>query len=253
MTASGAHGRPRSFTLALWLWGISMATSLTAHVASTLPGPSTGAGEFSSWLRRTRIAHVDDTGVDVPCGECDACCRSSYFIHIGPAETQTLARIPEELQFAAPGLLEGNVVLGYDEKGRCPMLCDDGCSIYEQRPLTCRTYDCRVYAAAGIAADRASITQRARRWEFSYPTEDDRHQHTAVQDAARFLQEHAECFPGGAVPDDPAQVAILAIKVCGVFLTCDDSGGTGRVSPAPEVAKAVVEANEEFQARRDTS
>lgn len=187
----------------------------------------------------------------MPCGECNACCRSSYFIHIGPAETRTLTRIPAELLFAAPDLPSGNVLLGYDENGRCPMLRDEGCSIYEHRPLTCRTYDCRVYAAAGIAADRVSITERARRWAFSYPTEDDRHQRTAVQGAARFLQEHAECFPGGAVPGDPAQVAILAIKVYGVFLTCDDSGGTGRVSPASEVARAVVEANEEFEAGRD--
>jgi hypothetical protein len=211
------------------------------------------AGRFSSWLRRTRSAQVSEDGADVPCGECTACCTSSYFIHIRPEETQTLTRIPGELLFAAPGLPKGNVLLGYDENGRCPMLRDDKCSIYEHRPLTCRTYDCRVFTAAGIAADRALITQRARRWKFSHSTKDDRDQHSATQAAARFLQEHAVCFPGGAVPGDPAHVAILAIRVYDVFLrNNDESGKTGRVSPDPEVAKAVMEADEKFEARRDT-
>jgi len=210
------------------------------------------AGGFSSWLRRTRIAQADDSGADVPCGECTACCTSSYFIHIKPDETQTVAQIPGELLFAAPGLPKGNVVLGYDEDGHCPMVREDGCSIYEQRPLTCRNYDCRVYAAAGIAADRDLITQRARRWQFEYPTTDDRDRHSAVRAAARFLREHAECFPGGAVPGDPAQVAILALKVYDVFLKDkDESGATGRGSSDHDIASAVVEANEEFEARRD--
>lgn len=83
------------------------------------------AGRFSSWLCRTRSAQVKENGVDVPCGDCNACCRSSCFIHIRPEEMQTLALIPGELLFAAPGLLEGNVLLGYNENGHCPMLIDD--------------------------------------------------------------------------------------------------------------------------------
>jgi len=211
------------------------------------------AGGFSDWLRSTRSAHATDAGADVLCGECTACCTSSYFVHIGPQETETLARIPSDLLFAAPGQPEGNVLLGYDENGRCPMLVDGTCSIYEYRPLTCRMYDCRVFAAAGIAADRTLITQRARRWKFSYPTKGDRKRHAAARAAARFLRERAECFPGGAVPDNPAQVAVLAIKVFDVFLKNDDaSGQTGRVSSDTDIAKAVMEASERFEARRDT-
>ncbi len=210
-------------------------------------------GRFSSWLRRIRSAQLEESGADVPCGECNACCRSSYFIHIRPEETQTLVRTPGELLFPAPGLPKGNVLLGYDENGRCPLLIDAKCSIYEHRPLTCRNYDCRVFSATGIAADRAPITQRARRWNFSHPTRDDRDQHAAVRAAARFLQEHAECFPGGALPGNPAQIAILAIKVYEVFLKSDDEPGkTGRLAADPEVAKAVLEANERFGAGRET-
>jgi Fe-S-cluster containining protein len=213
------------------------------------------AGRFSSWLRRTRSAQIKENGADVPCGECNACCRSYYFIPIRPEETQALARIPGELLVAAPGLPEGHVVLGYDEKGRCPMLIDDQCSIYEHRPLTCRNYDCRIFPAAGIAAGdegKAPITQRIRRWKFSYPTPRDRNQHIAVQAAARFLRERGECFPAGVVPSDSTQLAILAIKVYDVFLKSKgESGKAGRVSSDLKVAEAVREANEKFEARRD--
>jgi Fe-S-cluster containining protein len=213
------------------------------------------AGRFSSWLRRIRSAQVTEKGADVPCGECNACCRSYYFIPIRPEETEALARIPGELLVAAPGLPAGHVVLGYDEKGHCPMLIDDQCSIYEHRPLTCRSYDCRIFPAAGMVAGdegKASITQRIRRWKFSCPTPRDRNQHAAVQAAAKFLRERADGFPAGVIPSNNTQMAILAIKVYDVFLKPNnESGKTGRVSPDREVAEAVREANEKFEARRD--
>jgi Fe-S-cluster containining protein len=212
------------------------------------------AGCFSSWLRRTRSTLVKENGVYVPCGECRACCTSSYFIHIRPEEKETKARINKKLLFPAPVLPKGNVLLGYVKNGCCPMLINDRCSIYEHRPLTCRSYDCRIFTAAGIAAgdaDKALINQRVKRWKFSYPTRLDRDQHAAVQAAAKFIQERAECFPGGAVPTNLSQLAILALKVYKVFLRRDDdSGKTGQMPPDSEVAKAVMEANERFEARR---
>ena len=212
------------------------------------------AGCFSSWLRRTRSALVKGNGVDVRCGDCIACCMSFYFIHIRPEETRTIARINKKLLFQAPGLPKGNVLLGYDENGRCPMLIEGRCSIYEHRSLTCRSYDCRIFTAAGIAAgenDKVLINQRVRRWKFSYPTMLDRDQHKAVKAAAAFLRERAECFPGGAVPGNPSQLAILALKVYKVFLRRDnDSGKTRQMPPDSEVAKAIMETNERFEARR---
>ena len=209
------------------------------------------AGGFSSWLRRTRVALVEEDGADVPCGECSACCTTSHFVHVGPEENQTLARIPRGLLFPAPGLPAGNVLLGYDEYGRCPMLTHGRCSIYDQRPLTCRTYDCRVFAAAGITANGDQITRQARRWKFSHPTQDDRDQHAAVRAAARFVRERAECFPGGAVPVDPPQVALLAIKVSEVFLARGEPGVSAQALSDLDVARAVMEANERFAAAAD--
>lgn len=207
------------------------------------------AGEFASWLRRTRGAQLKERTADVPCGACTACCTSSYFIHIGPGESETLHRIPTELLFPAPGLPAGHVLMGYDEHGRCPMLVDGKCSIYDARPQTCRSYDCRVFPAAGIEAGGAEkdlINQRIRRWRFSYPTDGDRDAQRAVRAAATFLREHADGFPDGFVPSNPAQLAILAIKVYEVFV---DDASTSDASPTVrDVVEAVIEKMRQFAA-----
>jgi len=226
------------------------------------PEPDLSAGDFSAWLGRIREALLTE-GWDGR--RLQRVRRLLQLVvlhaHQGPDETRALALIRDELLVAAPGLPEGHVVLGYDDDGRCPMLGDGLCSIYEHRPLTCRGYDCRVFAARGIAAgggDRAKITQRARRWRFDYPTRRDRREHAAVQATAQFIQGHAECFPGGAVPRDPSQSAILAIKAYGVFLEEDGappegdpvSSGTRSAPADVEVAEAVVKAYREFDAQR---
>ena len=124
------------------------------------------------------------------CDGCTACCTSSQFVPIGPDESDTLAHIPAALLFPAPRLPKGHYVLGYDERGHCPMLVEGRCSIYEHRPRTCRTYDCRIFTATGLEVDaeadtKADIAARARRWRFSFPTAEDRRRHAAVQVALR--------------------------------------------------------------------
>jgi Fe-S-cluster containining protein len=131
---------------------------------------------------------------EVPCDGCTACCTSSQFVHIGAGETDTLAHIPAELVFPAPRLPPGNVVLGYDKNGHCPMLVDGACSIYEHRPRACRTYDCRVFAATGVAIEdraQAAIAQRAGRWRFEFPAQADRVEYEAIRAAARSVREPA--------------------------------------------------------------
>jgi uncharacterized protein len=212
------------------------------------------AGDFSSWLRHTRNALLNNGTIDVHCGECIGCCTSSYFVHIKPEETGTLGRINKKVLFAAPGLPKGNMVMGYDNNGLCPMLVNGNCSIFSHRPQTCRIYDCRVFTAAGIAAggdDKTAINQRILRWKFSYPKELDRDEHLAVQAAAKFIQEHADCFPGGRVPNNPSQLAILAIKVNDVFLK--KNGITGESECAfsdSDIANMIVFASGKFDAER---
>jgi len=192
------------------------------------------AGGFSSWLLQIGRAGDNDEGAAVPCGACTACCTSSQFIHIGPGEAGTLARIPPELLFPAPGLPKGDVLMGYDEMGYCPMFVGGRCSIYDDRPRTCRVYDCRVLPAAGLEPDddaKAAITAQVRRWRFTYPTPLDRIQQDAVEAAAFFLHSHAGRLPAGLVPRNPTQLAFLAIRVHDVFVDGE---------PSVEVVEAAV-------------
>ena len=127
---------------------------------------------------------------DVPCGDCNACCRSSYFIELKPTDTAARGRIPAALVFDAPGAPAGYQVLGYDEAGRCPMLQQTGCTIYADRPLTCRTYDCRIFAATGIAEaapEKTDVTARAKRWRFSYRDAESQALHNVLKLGTRLL------------------------------------------------------------------
>ncbi|MBI4934739.1 MAG: YkgJ family cysteine cluster protein [Actinobacteria bacterium] len=149
------------------------------------------AGDFGAWLAELAAALRGEGDTDVACGSCVGCCSSSQFILIEADERDALAHIPSELLFPAPRMPKGNMLLGYDERGRCPMLSDHGCTIYAHRPRTCRTYDCRVFPAAGVYPDepeKTLVAERARQWEFSYADDGDRALHDAVLAAARAIQ-----------------------------------------------------------------
>ena len=95
------------------------------------------AGPFGAWLEAARAAlRGAGRGLDVPCGECVACCTSSLFVHVTPSEAGTLAAIPARLLVRAPGRPRGHKLLGFAEDGSCPMLKERICWIYEQRPRT---------------------------------------------------------------------------------------------------------------------
>ena len=207
------------------------------------------AGEFSAWLREMRAALAGSGDSGTPCGDCCACCSTSHFVEVQPDQRETLSVVPRELTFPAPGAPAGHLVLPYDALGRCPLLDARGrCTIYDRRPRTCRVYDCRVFAAAGIPADREPIVRMAARWEFTYADEHAHAEHTAVRAAARFVRENAALFPGGAVPEDPAQLAVLAVKAAGIFAAGGgEAGDPRRPAFGSEIAGAVVQAVAGFE------
>ncbi len=182
------------------------------------------AGNFSSWVTEMQAAIRREGEANVPCDGCTACCTSSQFIHIGPDETDSLAHIPKPLLFPAPRMPRGHVLMGYDERGHCPMLIDNRCSIYEHRPQTCRTYDCRIFPAAGLMIedgdlDKALIAERAGRWNFTFSTMADKLQYAAVKAAAAFLEEHRAELPTGSRPNTTTRLAVLAFEIHELFLS----------------------------------
>ncbi|MEY2403922.1 MAG: uncharacterized protein QOD38_1473 [Acidimicrobiaceae bacterium] len=187
------------------------------------------AGAFSTWLDEMQGALRGERGSDVPCDGCTACCTSSQFVHIAPDELETLERVPSALLFPAPALPKGNVVLGYDENGHCPMLVDEKCSIYEHRPRTCRTYDCRVFPATGVDVDddKPAVARRAQRWKFELRDDGDRDRQDAVRAAARFVRDNADLLR--ETPTNSTHHAVLAIELHEAFLPLP---ATPRPSPA---------------------
>jgi hypothetical protein len=123
------------------------------------------------------------------------------------------------------------------------MLVDDRCSIYEDRPRTCRTYDCRILPAAGVVPERddSPVARRARRWRFDHPTALDEVEHAAVQVAARFIRDQHDLLPERAGPGSPVQLAVLAVDAHDAFLRHD--GDTGRVTvtePEPAAVRVAL-------------
>jgi Fe-S-cluster containining protein len=185
------------------------------------PPHTVAAGPFAEWLNDARLVLLGEHGSNVPCGDCVGCCTSSYFIPIRHHDAAALAHIPEQFLVMAPGQPAGHRMMGYLDNGACPMLADGKCSIYQHRPQTCRDYDCRIFAAAGIdagGADKSVINSRVRAWRFTYPTDADRRLHDAVKAAASFIREHRADFPGSRAPTAPTGIAVLAIKVYALFL-----------------------------------
>ncbi len=190
------------------------------------------AGRFSVWLEAIRGIIRRGGTSDVPCGTCTACCTSSQFIHIAPDELDTIAAIPTDLLFPAPRRPVGHLLMGYDEDGHCPMLTDGACTIYEHRPRTCRTYDCRVFAASGLELDdptKSAINDRVARWRFRLVDRSDRAKLDAVRSAAVSV---AEVDPGA----DATERTLVAIEVYEDFLPVDPEGGS---APATSVRESV--------------
>gem|GEM_PF-4569862 len=64
---------------------------VTKPTDSEIEKPEIPAGDFSVWLEDIRQVLLQDRGIEVPCGGCQACCKSSYFIHIRPEEKRPCA------------------------------------------------------------------------------------------------------------------------------------------------------------------
>jgi uncharacterized protein len=166
-------------------------------------------------------------GPVVPCGTCNACCRASMFIQIGPLELQGVTRIPIGLLLPARGLPSGHRVMGYDQRGACTLLEDLHCSIYPDRPQTCRNYDCRVFAATGIGVDEGAqpeIAGRVAKWRFGYARPGSRLAQQGVEEAAAFVRENKALFPLGVVPSYPAKLALFVLRAWRLILSGHEAG-----------------------------
>lgn len=217
-------------------------------VAKDLAPNAVPAGEFGEWLQSAQRAVTDNLESDVPCGECNACCRASYFIHVTPEDTAAKAVIPSGLLFTAPGAPPGYQLMGFDEQGQCPMLKNGRCSIYADRPSACRSYDCRVFAAANIPAggtEKAEVNARVLRWQFSYADTQARLAHAAVQKVAQVVGSCAQTFIAARAEVDPhaaSPIARFAIERHQQMLEINEQLlATAQTLPDAELAQRLAE------------
>jgi uncharacterized protein len=206
--------------------------------------PGIEAGDFGVWLTQARAALRGDTGSAVPCGDCTGCCSSAYSIEIRATDAVALERIPARALRRSTSANQWTVRPNPD--GTCPMLDCGKCSIYAQRPQTCRDYDCRVFAAAGIdaGAGKDVINTRVQAWRFAYSSNEDERAHRAIQAAAQFIRTAHDQFPKGAAPRNPLGIAALALRVYPVFLPPGPPDDLG------ETARAILAASASFDGSR---
>lgn len=210
------------------------------------------AGRFGDWLASMRAVLGGQQDADVPCGDCTGCCVSSYPIPLRPSDRVALERVPGRyLQLPAAGS-DGLARMGFDQDGCCPMLESGSCSIYADRPRTCRDYDCRIYAAAGLEPDgeRPVIQQRVREWQFAMDGEPDHDKAAAVRRAAQFIREHHALFPAAVRAGSATAVAVLAVKVYPLFGSDREAGQASRDELVRETLALAAKFDRETQVRR---
>jgi hypothetical protein len=96
----------------------------------------------------------------VPCGACTACCHYPAVIVDEKRDRKRLARLLTE---RSP---DGELVLQRRSDGAGVHLGTQGCTVYEQRPAVCRTFDCRIFAAMGLI-ERCGPNHQTPHWEFA--------------------------------------------------------------------------------------
>lgn len=201
------------------------------------------AGDFDEWLTGMRAVLRGEAVADVPCAGCVGCCVSAYAIPLRPGDRVALEKVPDQYLQLRPG---SAVRMLHRADGTCPMLESGRCTIYADRPQTCRDYDCRIYAAAGLEPDghRPVIQERVREWRFAPADEAGRERAASVRRAAAFIRSHAQLFPAAVRAHSATAAAVMAVKVHALFLGDPDVGAV----PPEELVRQVLAAAREFDA-----
>lgn len=196
------------------------------------------AGPFGQWLAGMRDVLRGKRDADVPCGSCIGCCVSSYPIPLRPEDVRARAEVPEAFLLGRTGSGD-RWLMGFREDGSCPFMNERKCGIYADRPQTCRDYDCRIYAAAGLVPDgnRPVIEQRVREWVFTFETDAQRAEAAAVRRAAGFVRVNAALFPANVRAGSTTAAAVLAVKTYPLFMTAESAPPEQRVRRLLELAR----------------
>jgi hypothetical protein len=109
---------------------------------------------------RSELAAMTST---VSCRSCRACCVE--FVETSLLPGDSVDGLDTEIR-------DGKRFLRKKPNGECIHLQDGGCSVYEQRPSTCRVFDCRDFAVDKLTNPRLPLLNEAiAQWSvYSEPT-----------------------------------------------------------------------------------
>ena len=93
---------------------------------------------------------------DVPCGDCIECCRSNQGLFLHPDHGDDVASYQHQVLTDREGK---PVYLLATSNGACVYLGPSGCTIYERRPLLCRSFDCRKHYLILPRQDRDNLVR----------------------------------------------------------------------------------------------
>jgi hypothetical protein len=94
----------------------------------------------------------------VPCGTCTECCKSGQGLFLHPDRGDDVASYHVQVR-ADPGTGQFVFLLATDDQGACVYLGPSGCTIYERRPLLCRSFDCRKHYLILPRQDRDNLVK----------------------------------------------------------------------------------------------
>lgn len=98
------------------------------------------------------------TPTQVSCDGCTECCKSHQILLLHPEQGDDV----ESYRFQAltdPATGKALFALAADENGRCVYLGATGCTIYERRPVLCRSFDCRKHYLILPRQDRDNLVK----------------------------------------------------------------------------------------------
>ena len=135
-------------------------------------------GAFA-WLTQFVESLRSGDVVSVPCGECNACCSA----------------------FDAVRTSDGGMLLSGPD-GSCSELRCGKCSIYSDRPPTCRYYDCRTHLFSGVDPVNPTISDALKGWRVPTYTPEDAAVVAIIRTIAAVISN------GGQPPE------IVAVQAC---------------------------------------
>jgi hypothetical protein len=110
------------------------------------------------WSDESHWSLASNQQTGVPCNGCTECCKSNQGLVLHPEQGDEIEsyrhRVVTDSATGSPVFL-----LATEANGQCVYLDATGCTIYDRRPLLCRSFDCREHYLILPRQDRDNLVR----------------------------------------------------------------------------------------------